>query len=608
MNTSTNSVHAENAFWLKQLTTSTALLDDKFHLVDASPSWKSKFLFHDFEVVGKSIFEIFPNFSKDWKTKLDFAKEGLKDIQIIDEVDLKDGSSKKVVWHLNSWKNSKGAVVGVVLNVEDVTRIKELEFELLSTKNLLAEKGEIAKIGSWEYDVEKQVFELSSATKRIFKLKKTSKISIIDIIRSCGDKSTAKNLKAIVQEAIEKGKPWNKTLSMLSVNDDAITVNTIGRPKFKNGKCRRIIGTAQIVNDKTKVKTESNGGNQNFFLENAPVAMALVDFSSGRILKVNRELLELSGFEESELVGKKYLAFISSSVRKDFSAKAMNEKNNCLKTSLDFTDNTGNKKIVSIKGKLTNNGEGLLCVLEDITNSVKATTGLKNKVKRGEEHIDKLVNFTHMISHNLKGHAINYALMLDFLEEVEDEKERKNILEILKESTDHLSETIYDLREMVSIGKGVKAKRERVSINDFIFKAEQNLSGELQKSRAKIINEIPDTLKIKGYPIYLENIMTNFISNAVKFKKPNKIPLISIATEITKEHTIILIEDNGIGMNLKKKGSKLFRMGSSLGNDHESRGMGLYLAKYQIELMKGKIEVESKVNEGSVFKLFFPHN
>jgi len=98
-------------------------------VIGASDQWKRKFFFQEVDILNKSIFEVFPNFSKDLQTKLDYAFEGLKDIQLRDEVRLKDGSVKKIIWHINAWKNHKGENVGVMLRAEDVTKVKELEYE-----------------------------------------------------------------------------------------------------------------------------------------------------------------------------------------------------------------------------------------------------------------------------------------------------------------------------------------------------------------------------------------------------------------------------------------------------------------------------------------------
>lgn len=91
----------------------------------------------------------------------------------------------------------------------------------------------------------------------------------------------------------------------------------------------------------------------------------------------------------------------------------------------------------------------------------------------------------------------------------------------------------------------------------------------------------------------------------LRFKKPEKIPVIVVSSSYEEDYTVLSIEDNGIGMDLEKYGDKLFGSYQTLGDHRENIGMGLYLTKYQIELMDGKIEVESELNEGSTFKIYF---
>ena len=583
------------------------MLDSKFILVEASDQWKREFFIDDIDMSGKSIFDIFPGFSIDMKKKLDSAFEGLKGLQMRDEVKLSDGSVKKIIWHFDAWKNHLDSTVGVMLTAEDVTVIKELEYDLLKAKNLLAEKGKIAQIGSWEYEVATEKLTLSDATKKIFKIKKDSKISIKSLIGFCGEKEKEETIKKILFEAIENGTPWDKTIQITLSDSKDIWVKTIGRPKFKNGKCNRIIGTAQILSSEVVTKEKDKNNELDLLFDAAPSPMAVVDLDNGHIIKVNQELLNISSFEKTELEQKNCLELFEKNFRRTRFVKIANHTKKEIKGKLDLKDKDGKKKVLSIKGRLINDDSQLLCTVEDMSNDSRLVADLKDKVSSSEKELDKLLNFTRVVYHNIKGHAINYDLMFDFLEDAESEKEVKDTISVLRYSTKSLSENILDLREMVTIGNGIKTKKERLVLNDFIFRAEKNLAGELKMSRAKIINEIPDVLKVKSYPTFLENMLTNIISNAIKFRKQYKTPLITISNIITKTHTIISITDNGIGIDLKEKGDKLFKMATALGNDSESRGMGLFLVKHQMDIMKGQITVDSEPNEGTTINLLFPH-
>ncbi|MEX0273100.1 MAG: ATP-binding protein, partial [Flavobacteriaceae bacterium] len=108
-------------------------------------------------------------------------------------------------------------------------------------------------------------------------------------------------------------------------------------------------------------------------------------------------------------------------------------------------------------------------------------------------------------------------------------------------------------------------------------------------------------------PIYLESILNNLFSNAIKFRKQDKNPVIVISAKKQRFFTIVKIEDNGIGIDLDKYKDQIFTPYRTGTDNSSTRGMGLYLVKYQIELMKGKIEVESTVGEGTSFHLYFPN-
>jgi len=71
---------------------------------------------------------------------------------------------------------------------------------------------------------------------------------------------------------------------------------------------------------------------------------------------------------------------------------------------------------------------------------------------------------------------------------------------------------------------------------------------------------------------------------------------------------MISVEDNGLGINLAKHGTKLFTLYKRFHNHVEGRGIGLYMVKNQVESLGGKVEVESSIDAGTVFKVFLPVN
>lgn len=134
---------------------------------------------------------------------------------------------------------------------------------------------------------------------------------------------------------------------------------------------------------------------------------------------------------------------------------------------------------------------------------------------------------------------------------------------------------------------------------------QQNLSGYLLNNKAQVINNVPLDFKVKSVPAYLDSMLTNFITNAVKYKHPDRNPHITLSTLKTGTYSILTIADNGLGIDLKKYGKKLFGMYKTFHEHKDAKGIGLYITKNQIEAMNGKIEASSKLGKGTAFKIFF---
>ena len=104
---------------------------------------------------------------------------------------------------------------------------------------------------------------------------------------------------------------------------------------------------------------------------------------------------------------------------------------------------------------------------------------------------------------------------------------------------------------------------------------------------------------------YLESIFYNLISNGIKYSDPKKKSQIIIQSIHTKDTVNILVSDNGIGIDMDKYKDQVFEMYQTFhGTDRkDSRGIGLYITKTQVEALQGEITIESKLNEGTAFSL-----
>lgn len=611
------SVPKHSIIFLNQIPSPIALLDPTFNIIGTSPSWLQKFSFQQTEVEGKSLFELFPHFSEDWSTKLNYVLDGLQNVQIVNQpkTSQKD-DSEKFIWELNPWNDESGKNQGVILTIKDWSATGSLEFELQKTRNLLRQKGKIAKIGSWEYLVESDEIILSPTVRDIFKIKDKGTLTLEQSLKLYKKGHSRTKVKKVVQDALKNGLPWNENLELESKSEGSIWINLIGRPKFTNESCTRIIGTIQDITERIDsddaVSKKHVGLQFQSFFDVSPTPTAIIDYASGKITNVNKALENLAKVNGKRLTKKSLSQLGSFPILDRLSiVHQLKENGRFLVDECSFKL----KDDVMVKFKLqgnvhtTANGKKILvCTFEDTSYQVKKNLSLHHQLSLVDQHNENLVSYAHMVCHNLKAHSVNFSLLFDFLSVESNESRKRKMISVLKDSNRSLSEGIQGLREIVAIRQNTDLEKEQLSFNDFLYRTEQNLMGLIRKNNAKIINEIPDDTTVLALPPYLENILLNVLSNAIKFQRPNTTPVVIFSAKIEGRYTVISVEDNGQGMNLSKNRNKLFRPYSTLGNNPNTKGTGLYLTKYQIELMNGKIEVESTPEKGSTFKLFFLNN
>jgi signal transduction histidine kinase len=176
---------------------------------------------------------------------------------------------------------------------------------------------------------------------------------------------------------------------------------------------------------------------------------------------------------------------------------------------------------------------------------------------------------------------------------------------MLTKASDNLLETLENLNDVVAISTNTNLEKSPVNLRERIAIVQQNLTAFLNNHRAKIITDIPEKTLVNVVPAYIDSILMNFITNAVKYRDPNRDPVIRLSTTKKGHYNILSIEDNGLGIDLDKYGDKLFGMYKTFHNNSDAKGIGLYITKNQIEAMNGKIITQSEVGKGTTFNIYF---
>ncbi|UPT67764.1 MAG: HAMP domain-containing histidine kinase [Sphingobacteriales bacterium JAD_PAG50586_3] len=115
---------------------------------------------------------------------------------------------------------------------------------------------------------------------------------------------------------------------------------------------------------------------------------------------------------------------------------------------------------------------------------------------------------------------------------------------------------------------------------------------EIKENDITIITDFSDCKEIESVPSYLESILLNFTTNAIKYRHPGRRAFIQIKTTVEDGRKILQIEDNGLGIDLERYGDKLFGMYKTFHNNPDARGVGLFITKNQIDALGGSKSIK----------------
>jgi PAS domain S-box-containing protein len=254
-----------------------------------------------------------------------------------------------------------------------------------------------------------------------------------------------------------------------------------------------------------------------------------------------------------------------------------------------------------------------IAIRSDITERKKGEEQIKKNNEKAIEHghilelkNTQLVDFCNIVSHNLRAPLINISMLVDYIEQSQDEHERKEVLVKIKPVVNHLMEVFNELVESIQVKQDLEIKSDQIILKDCLEKILTGFETQIKEYDVDIQLDINDASIIYFPQKYIESIFTNLISNAIKYKSPNRKPKISIKTKKEANNVIILsVADNGLGIDLVLHKDQIFKIRKTFHKHPDARGFGLFMTKTQVEAMDGKIWAESEPEKGSTFYIEF---
>jgi PAS domain S-box-containing protein len=243
----------------------------------------------------------------------------------------------------------------------------------------------------------------------------------------------------------------------------------------------------------------------------------------------------------------------------------------------------------------------LLCIGHDITPLILKQEELRSLVDVAAEQNKRLVNFTYIVSHNIRSHVANIIGILNISQDLED---TGMALGLIQESTSNLDQTLNNLSEIISIQSHTSLPIVKLNVFNEINRIIQSIQVLITGADTTIHYLFEPTLVLNTNPAYFESIVLNLITNALKYKSTERALVIELDLYEEDEYKVLTFKDNGLGINLEKYRDQLFGLYKTFHKNEDARGLGLYIIKTQIEAMQGKIEVESQLNTGTTFKIY----
>lgn len=216
-----------------------------------------------------------------------------------------------------------------------------------------------------------------------------------------------------------------------------------------------------------------------------------------------------------------------------------------------------------------------------------------------------LSQFAYTATHNFRSYSNNIKGLIALYHEMTDKADQQECIDKIEEVADSLSISLMHLNEMLKNKNSFSPERTVLYFADVCKFVLNVLEPSIAKSHANITTNFTNANHLFYIYASLESILLNLISNAIKYKHPERIPQIHISTAMANNKTQLIITDNGIGIDLEKYGNRMFKMYQVFHENTDAKGIGLYLIKNQIESLGGTIQVQSEVGKGSTFIVSF---
>ena len=347
-------------------------------------------------------------------------------------------------------------------------------------------------------------------------------------------------------------------------------------------------------------------------LESAPDAMIIVD-DSGKMLLVNRQALEMFGYQRDEMIGAPIEILLPHSVRVGHvSQRAAYTENPSLRPMGEGRDLVGLRNDgsefpveISLSPVQTNDGRFISSVIRDVT--VRRQMEMDIKAAHGAAERANKANsaFLAAASHDLRQPVQALSLLNGALRRTVKDERALQMVEMQDASLTAMTNLLNSLLDISRLDAGaVKPEWEEFPMQRLIDRLSAEFSRQAQSKGLAFISESCESV-VRSDPNLLAEVITNLVSNAIRYTDKGEVQMVCVERDGQCQ---LKVSDTGIGIEPEQLDAifREFHQVKSPGASKEGFGLGLAIVRRLTDLLDHRIDVNSSPGKGSQFTLSLP--
>ncbi len=248
---------------------------------------------------------------------------------------------------------------------------------------------------------------------------------------------------------------------------------------------------------------------------------------------------------------------------------------------------------------------GMQIAFQNIDTSKKRELAIEKSGSIARSQNKQLMHLAQVMTQNMRSHAGNLELTMELLHGANSQEEEYELLQNVEAISKSLNDSVEQLNTIITSQTRGAGNIQTVQFADILKQASSSLRKSIQASETEIFSDFSEVPEISYIPEYMESIFVQLISNAIRFRHPDRNPAIDIFSFYEDEEVCLMVRDNGLGIDLQRFGDDVFKVNHTFHNGTSGNGLGLFIVKNQVETLQGSLSIESSVGKGTTFRIRF---